>query len=300
MSTPLDTLGEKLRGLVTGWTSYTAFGSFLLYLVGYLALRFHLTALGVGTDLAVLDERYLFTGARFVVYLVSTMPIVVLLALVVLGVVYVPFRLMPKSARASLCALLTMGSNPVLLTFAGIILSVLMIQVVMRQCFFYSNLLLGHSLSAGPSWLAHLMRNNALMSLFFSGLIAGTVIPAAILFSVYRSLDERRSFKLLRGLLAFLVAVQVLLLPVNYGVLIVDKSLARVTSIGTERVKEGQQAWLVWDGKDDVTYFQRNTDGSTPSLITVPHADAKQTEIIGYDPIVSVLNPKEKEAANEH
>jgi hypothetical protein len=292
MTTPLDTLSERLRELATGWTSYTAFGSFLLYAVGYLTLRFHLTALGVGTDLAVLDERYLFTGARFMVYLVSAVPIVILLALVVLGIVYVPFRLMPKSARASLCALWTMQSHPFRLTVAGIILSVLMIQVVMRQCFFYSNLLFARSLPAEPSWLAHLMFNNGLMSLFFSGLIAGTVIPAAILFSLYGTLDERRSFKLLRGLLAFLVAVQVLLLPVNYGVLIVDKSLARVTSVGAERVGEGQQAWLVWDGKDGVTYFRRNTVGDIRSLITVPRADAKQTEITGYDPIVSVLVPE--------
>jgi hypothetical protein len=294
MTTPLDTLTEKLRKLATGWTSYTAFGSFLLYVVGYLTLRFHLTALGVGTDLAVLDERYLFTGARFVVYLVSAMPIVVLLALVVLAAMYVPFRLIPKSARASLCASWTMLVHPLRLTFGGIILSVLMIQLVMRQCFFYSNLLLAQSLPAKPSWFAPLMSNDGLMSLFFSGLIAGTVIPAAILFSLYASSDERRSLTLLRGLLAFLVAVQVLLLPVNYGVLVMDKSLARVTSVGAERVKEGQQAWLVWEGKDGVTYFQRNTEGNIRSLITVPRADAKQTEITGYDPIVSVADSQKE------
>jgi hypothetical protein len=293
MTTPLDTLGEKLRKLATGWTSYTAFGSFLLYVVGYLTLRFHLTALGVGTDLAVLDERYLFTGARFVVYLVSAVPIVVLLALVVLGVVYVPLRLMPKSACAKLCALgTTMRVRPVRLAIVGIILSVLMIQVVMRQCFFYSHLLLAQSLPAEPSWLAHLMRKEGLMSLFFSGLITGTLIPAAILFSLQGSPDASLSFKLLRGLLAFLVVVQVLLLPVNYGVLIVDKSLARVTSVGNERVEEGQQAWLVWDGKDGVTYVQRKIKANIRSLITVPHANAEKIEITGYDPIVPVLVPE--------
>jgi hypothetical protein len=289
MATPLNTLREKLSELATGWTSYTAFGSFLLYVVGYLTLRFHLTALGVGTDLAVLDERYLFTGARFVVYLVSLVPIVVLLALILLVVIYVPFRLLPKRARAGLWAPWTVQAHPVSLTVGGIVLSVLMIQLVMRQCFFYSHLLLAQSLPADPSWLAPLMCNDGLMSVFFSGLIAGTVIPAAVLFRLYGSSDERRSFKLLRGLLALLVAVQVLLLPVNYGVLVVDKSLARVTSLGAERLKEGQQAWLVWEGRDDVTYFQRNTEGNIRSLITVPRAEAKQTEITGYDPIVPDL-----------
>jgi hypothetical protein len=169
-----------------------------------------------------------------------------------------------------------------------------MIQVVMRQCFFYSNLLLAESLPAKPSWLARLMYNDGLMSLFFSGLMAGTLIPAAILFNLFRSSDERRSLKLLRGLLAFLVAVQVLLLPVNYGVLIMDKSLARVTSVGAERVSDGQQAWLVWEGKDGVTYFQRKSEGNVRSLITLPRVDVKQTEITGYDPIVPVLVPEKE------
>ena len=295
MTAPLDTLREKLVKLAASWTSYTAFGSFLLYVVGYLSLRFHLTALGAGTDLAVLDERYLFTGARCLVYLVSLVPIVVLLALILLCVIYAPLRLVPERARARLSAPLTVRAHPVRLTLAGIILSVLMIQVVMRQCFLYSNLLFAQSLPADPSWLAPLMRNQGLMSLFFSGLIAGTVIPAAILFRLYETSDERQSLKMLRGLLTFLVAVQVLLLPVNYGVLVVDKSLARVTSIGAEKLKEGQQAWLVWEGKDGVTYFQRSTQGNSRSLITVPRADVKETEITGYDPIVPVLVAEREE-----
>ena len=67
-------LGDKIKGLAAAWTAYTALGSFTLYLLGYLTLRFHLTALGISTDLAVLDERYLFAGAKFLVYLVSSKP----------------------------------------------------------------------------------------------------------------------------------------------------------------------------------------------------------------------------------
>ena len=290
MATPLDTIGEKLKAVATGWTSYTAFASFLLYVLGYLTLRFHLTALGVGTDLAVLDERYLFAGAKFVVYLVSAVPIVLLLALIVFGLLYIPFRLMPASVRTSVCVRWTQNrADPIRLALAGIIVSVLIIQLVMRQCFVYSNLLLAPSLPPEPAWLACLMRNDGLMSLFYSGLVAGTIIPAAIVFSLHGRPDERRSSWLLRAVLIFLVAVQVLLLPVNYGVLIVDKSLARVSLIGTEPVKEGQQAWLVWEGKDGVTYLVHNSEGNTRSLLTVPRADAKKTEIIGYDRIVPTL-----------
>ncbi|HEX4947971.1 MAG TPA: hypothetical protein VFZ34_14965, partial [Blastocatellia bacterium] len=64
-------LTAQLKEFAGSWAKYSALGSFALYVVGYLALRFHLTVLGVGTDLAVLDERYVFTGARFLIYTVS-------------------------------------------------------------------------------------------------------------------------------------------------------------------------------------------------------------------------------------
>ena len=80
MADLLQELNERIKALAGDWTKYTVVGSFLLYVVGYLTLRFHLTAIGIGTDLAVLDERYLFTGARFFVYLVSAVPNIVLVA----------------------------------------------------------------------------------------------------------------------------------------------------------------------------------------------------------------------------
>ena len=74
-----QTVAERIKLIGGSWTAYMAVGSFVLYVLGYLALRFHLTALGIGTDLAVLDERYLFTGARFLVYVAASMTSAVLL-----------------------------------------------------------------------------------------------------------------------------------------------------------------------------------------------------------------------------
>jgi hypothetical protein len=67
MTTPLDTLSEKLRELATGWTSYTAFGSFLLYVVGYLhaALPFD-GAWRRHRPWLCLTSAIWFTGAKFV------------------------------------------------------------------------------------------------------------------------------------------------------------------------------------------------------------------------------------------
>jgi hypothetical protein len=295
MTGPLDTLLEKVKALGSSWTAYTVVGSFVLYVFGYLAIRFHLTALGVGTDLAVLDERYVFAGAKFLIYLVSSLLNVVLVGLILAGLGYLLSRLLPASVRSRLaawwqqCLLRQEG-----LALAGIIVSVLMIQLVMKQCFFFSNLLAAPRLPADPAWMARLLFNQEHLSLYFSGLVAGTVIPAAILSAVRKSPPGGASrLPFLKGLLAFLVAVQFLFLPVNYGMLIVDKTLPRVSSLGgTLPLTASQEAWLAWEGKEGVTFLVRKKDGTGRSLLTLPRSEVKKTEIIRYDAIFPLLfNP---------
>src|SRR4029079_6260369 len=120
----LNQLDERVKTLAGDWTKYSVIASFVLYLVGYLALRFHLTAIGVGTDLAVLDERYLFTGARFIVYLVATVPAIVLLTLPAAILVWVMQRLAPERLRTAVCAQII---GPWRLLVLGILLAVAMI-----------------------------------------------------------------------------------------------------------------------------------------------------------------------------
>ena len=290
----LDILQEKVKALGSSWTSYTVVGSFVLYVFGYLAIRFHLTALGVGTDLAVLDERYVFAGAKFLVYLVSSMLNVVLVGLILAGLGYLLSRLLPASVRSRLAAWWQQClSRHELLALGGIIVSVLMIQLVMKQCFFFSNLLVAPHLPADPAWMARLLLNQGRLPLYFSGLVAGMVIPAAVLFAVRKSPAGAGRLLFLKGLLAFLVAVQFLFLPVNYGMLIVDKTLPRVSSLGgTPPLAAGQEAWLAWEGKEGVTYLVRNKDGTGRSLLTLPRSEVKKTEIIRYDAIFPLLfNP---------
>ena len=66
----------KFKELAGTWPALMVMGSFVLYVLGYLSVRFNLTVLGIGTDLAVVDERYIFAGAKFVVYLLATLPII--------------------------------------------------------------------------------------------------------------------------------------------------------------------------------------------------------------------------------
>lgn len=287
----LHELDERIKALAGDWTKYTVVGSFLLYVVGYLTLRFHLTAIGVGTDLAVLDERYLFTGMRFLVYLVAAIPNIVLVGLPVAAAAWVLHRFLPERARSSVGAWL---SQPTRLTLVGIVFAVCMIEFVMRQCFFLSNLLLAPDPPAHPAWLVRLLLDEELIPLYFSGLAAASAVPLALLWTIRGTPSPGPVDAAARALLALLAGVQVLLLPINYGVLIVDKSLARVAALGEKPLEQGDEAWLVWEGKDGTTFLVRNQERKRRALITLPHELVKRTEIIGFDQIFKVLFGKEQ------
>ena len=278
----LDELAEKAKQLSGSWASYSIMGSFVLYLCGYLALRFHLTMVGVATDLAVVDERYLFTGARFLVYLTASVPSVLIVALPLAVVGWGAARALSPAARVRAGAWITQPSR---LAIFGIVFSVLIIQLVMRQCFLLSDLLLARELPRDPAWLIALLRDDQLMPLYFSGLVASCMVTLGIVM-VLRS-AKAPAFSVV--MVGFLAVVQILLLPVNYGVLIVDKTLARVAAIGDQPLENGQTAWLVWEGKDHVTFLVRDAIRDQRTLLTVEASGVKRMEVVGFDRIVPAL-----------
>lgn len=301
MTSAWDEVSEKLKALAGSWPGYVALGSFALYVMGYLSLRFHLTALGIGTDLEVIDERYVFAGAKFLVYFLSCAPILILLTLTLITISWLPYRLLPKRLRGRIKQvqigiskrLGPWWSNPNRPALTGIILSVILIQFVMRQCFPLSNLLMAPYLS-GPCWLLALLLDEAggLQALYFSGLEAGAALAAVCFFSARRQANQTRLSQFLTVLLGCLIAIQFLFLPINYGILISDKTLPKVTDLGGQAaLNSGQEAWLVWEGTAGVTYLVRTTDqtGDRRSLITLPKNDVKRTEITQYDSILRTL-----------
>ena len=286
MADLLQDLGERVKALGSDWTKYTVVGSFLLYVVGYLSLRFHLTAIGIGTDLAVLDERYLFAGARFLVYLVSSVPNIVLIGLPLFVVLWAASRVLSAASRARTRASLL---RPARLVICGIVFSVVMIQFVMRQCFAFSDLLLAPALPSEPAWLVGLLLDGGRMPLYFSALVAACVVPLAILVVLRNGKADGVLTTFSGRLLAFLAAVQVLLLPINYGVLIADKAMPRVAAIGDKSLGNAEEAWLVWEGKEGVTYLYRSVEQNRRTLVTLPRAKIERTEILGFDRIVPKL-----------
>lgn len=279
----LQSLNERIKAIGADWTKYAVVGSFLLYVLGYLALRFHLTALGVSTDLNVLDERYLFAGARFLVYAVTSVPNILLLALPLLLAGWVLLRLLSVDTRARALQRLM---RPRLLLGFGLLFSMASI-VVMRQCFRFSNLLLAQQLPTDPAWLVAIILDDRLIGHYFAGLIAACALTLAVLWAL-RGRGLPGGARAAQALLAFLAAVQLLMLPINYGVLIADKTLPSLTAVGDKLLAQDERAWLVWEGKDGVTYLLSRGDRRV--LLTLPRSEVRRIEIAGFDRILRVLH----------
>jgi hypothetical protein len=287
MNHPLEVLRQWVKELGAGWAGHAALGSFAVYVLGYLALRFHLMSFGVMTDLDVLDERYLFAGARFIAYMAATLPSLVLLLLPVALAWAGLRRIMPAALHRPVAWL----AAPHRLAWIGLLWAVGWTQLVMRKCWALSNLLLAERLPPLPSWLQHLLLDPELMPLYFIALVAACAGSLALLLPLCRLADPPPMLRRARGLLLLLVAIQWLLLPVNYGMLVVDKTLPRVAAAGPRALADGETAWLVWEGKKGLTFLVRNADGRR-SLLTHGHEQVSSVEVLGSDLILPQLfNP---------
>jgi hypothetical protein len=275
-------IGDAIGGVATRWSLITAIASFLTYVLGYLAVRFQLTALGVATDLELLDERYVFEGAKFLIYLVSAIPFAVLMGLVLAGPAWLVARHFPAGrARATRW---WQGQIGPLLT--GIIVSMVAIQFVMRKCFLFDNLLLRAELPR-PAWFAHVLTasSDAPAQLYFSALIAAAAVPAGMVLAIGSWQDAAWLVRQLAALLFFLFGIQVLLLPVNYGVMIASRAMPRVAPDALpEGTADGANAWIIWEGKTGMTFFVRDPQGAR-RLLTIPHDKVTRVEIVAYDPL---------------
>ena len=280
---------EQLGSLAGKWTAYAALGSSLLYLLGYLTLRFQLSTYGVATNLDIFDEKYLFAGCRFLVYLVSSVPNILVIVLVLAAVGYMPYRLVPISVKDRLKRWVSHWcAAPLRLPLLGVVLGVTLIQFVLRKCFIFGNVLLCKELP--DEWITSvLLASDGKLSLYFSSLVAGTLLTALVLLYIVRHGTATTSAsQFFVGILVFLVAVEFLLLPVNYGVLISTQQLPRIAGLSSDDEAAAEQRdWLVWDTKDAVTYFVRDSKDQR-MLVTIPRKDAR-VEIVDYDDIFCVL-----------
>src|SRR5580693_3907290 len=177
---------EKLGSVATKWSAFAALGSFLLYLLGYLTLRFQLSTYGIATNLDLLDEKYFFAGCRFLVYLVSSVPNILILVLVLVAIGYLPYALTPTAVRDRLGHWAAGWiSKPARLPLLGTILAIAFIQFVLRRCFALGNVLLQKQLP--DEWISSvLLSSDGRLSFYYSGLVAGALLTGGIFCYVLR------------------------------------------------------------------------------------------------------------------
>ncbi|HKD07462.1 MAG TPA: hypothetical protein VKB79_16285 [Bryobacteraceae bacterium] len=273
----------KLDELAGKWPGYGALGTFLLYLFGYLALRFQLYAYGVSTNLDAFDEKYFFAGCRFLLFLGMTVPSILLILAVVILPLYVLARAVPASLR-SRCAsrISTWLKRPYLLRVVGCALPLVLIQVVFRQCVLLSNMLLrGHP---PDYWITSvLLGGEFAQALYFAGLVLGAGLSVAVFACALNIPAQAGLATALTGLMMFLVALELLLLPVNYGILVGSTSLPRVSQVENQaKLAAGGSAWLVWETKESLTYLV--CENNTRSMVSIPKKE-NRVSVVGYDPI---------------
>ncbi len=266
------TLFDKIKGIGGSWSVYTGLGSFLLYFLGYLVLRFQLSAWGVATDLAVLDERYFFAGARFVVYATSS----AVSALLVTSPLLLIWWLLNKSLRVRRWRA---RANYAL---SGVIFAILFIQLIEKKCFEFMNNLLVQPHLDGDAWLKAILLDESSNSeaIFFAALLTGVAISVWLLQQARSSPIRRPGGE---ALLVFLVAVEFLLLPVNYGIVLSTRDLPRVSQFAPA------EAWLVWEGKDKTTFLVLDKERK---LVSISNTEIKKLEITGVSQIFRRFFPE--------
>lgn len=293
-----SSMAERLKGAPASWATYSVFGSFVLYVMGYLSIRFYLTALGLATDLSVLDERYVFSGARFLVYFVSGLTTVLLLALILAALCYAPWRLLHKLLRHRDHGASTgtghWRPSPRQLAILGIGLSVVVVQLFMRKVFLFDELLLRTKFPREESWLAELLlaEDQHHFEYYFISLLVAATITTGLLVICYSRYSENSGNRGVLLIFTFAWFTQCLFLPINYGYLLVTQSLPRVASLDGEKpLLSGEEAWLVWEGKDALTFLVRQGSGITAAkyLITLPRAEVKRIKVTGSDRILRTL-----------
>lgn len=279
----------KLGEFAGKWPGYATVGTSLLYLFGYLTLRFQLYTYGVSTNLDAFDEKYFFAGCRFLLFLGMTIPSILLILAVVMLLLYGLYRAVPASLGSrSSSRVSTWLKRPYLLRVVGCLLPLLLIQGVFRQCVLLSNMLLRDH--PPEYWISSvLLGGDFAQALYFAGLLLATGLSVAVLACALNiPAPAGGPTTLLTGLMIFLVAIEFLLLPVNYGILVGSTSLPRVSQVENQAtLTSGGSAWLVWESKEARTYLV--CENNTREIVSIPTKE-NRVAVIGYDPIFQATN----------
>lgn len=250
------------RTLVERWGAVTTIGTFLLYLFGYLSLRFHLSAIGLATDLAAFDERYLFAGARFLVNLLAASPFALALFLSIrkLAVLTRFLDRLNPSKRTTLSLWFCIGALAVLFLPAAQLLP------ISGSAGRWSAIVAGQGVER---WAVFVVQ----LTIWMCALAAWTSCAGTVPDSAWQMARL--------GMIAAMLALMTLSLPVNYGT-VVERYVAYPSCQCA-----GERGWLIWEGRTSVHYIVQRPEGRV--FLTVPAGEVKRYELRGAVNLLPLL-----------
>ncbi len=277
---PLGALAGKASGL-------TALGSVAVYLFGYLVLRFQLTTYGVVTDLDAFDEKYFFAGCRFLVFLAMAIPSIALAVGLLLALAWLGGRILPPGWRAGVGqALRSWLQRPLRGELLAFVLTLLFIQLCLRQCVLLADLLLAPALPA--AWISSvLLADETARGLYFTALVAGVAASAGLGWWARPPVARGAGQGLLPWATVAGVAIEVLLLAVNFGVLVGTPSLPAVEPPSEVAAGGDARAWLAWSSKESLVFLVCNGRGGR-ALLALPRKE-RGVRIIAVEPVFQAL-----------
>ena len=287
----------KLVGLLA---SEGGLAAVVLYAVGYLALRHQLNVLAIETSLKIVDERYLFEGARAMVHMLVSLPQLVLVLLPPSLFAYAVYRrwagLRTRIGRVASAV----GESGPRLVLVALVFSTLVVQFVMRQPFQLSDLLLRTELPR-TAWLRSLVldQDGTLLALYLGGMVIAAGISVVLCHAAWKKTSGAPASFFWLGLLSAVVAVQVMLLPINYGILTAGREVPRVALPEAPGIDAGQELWRIWETKEELVLLARTpapktadgvaTGRETRRLMTVERKKAGRIDTLCIDPLVRLL-----------
>lgn len=271
---------------LTGWAANLAMAlgtsTGLLHAIGYVSLRFRLRALGVEMDHGMLDERFLFEGARCLLQLLTTVPLLLLLAspAVVSGALLRRVRGLGPVIDGAFARVT--GASAHWLLVVGVAWAVLAVQFVMRHVIHFQNLLLD-PVPCDPPWLRAVMLDDSgrLAPFYFVALLA-LLAPTAFAFLRL----PKTGWVAARGLLGLLLFVQVLLLPVHFGIVGAAAPLARLAEVPGEPTTS--RVWQAFATDDSAVFLiERPGPPAERRLVSLKTEGLERLEVAGREAVLS-------------
>jgi hypothetical protein len=250
---PLTTLQDLGRT----WASVAALVVAGLYVLGFIALRFHLQVLGVETESSVIDVSYLTAGGRVVLWLMLLgipvgLPILLLHRLCIPGI-------RPGNTTDAFFAFI-LAILVLLFLFALTPADVLRHPAGAQGWIAQQGLLVLGEAQPGQNYLAVVA--------------AFAAMAAELLAIIFVAGRWRRTGRLdpLLGFLALIAVAGVVALVGLQGVYFIPKHVEQLTPVPTALSGRARQVWLVYRGTGKATLFYCSDTGERV-LTTLPVND---------------------------